>query len=221
MKAGVSNIWLLGMIAIFMFLFSCYIIISVNYTKSFKMKNEMLSIIERGKGITGLSGTGGAAGWTSGKHASSTIVPGADIIVDVGSFRTMNLFLLGNAYDAKNYCPDGEDEFVNTVYTDTGGNPSNCWYGVTSLKEDTYEYPADPHTKYYYCCAKYGVPSNKASDGSEQANRYNQYYYRIRLFYKMEFPVLSNWLAVKVDGRTNQINDVQDQSTLPACIDYN
>ena len=214
MKAGISNIWLLGMIAIFMFLFSCYIIISVNYTKSFKMKNEMLSIIERGKGITGLSGTGGVAGWTSGKAVDSTIVPGATIITDIGSFRTMNLFLLGNAYDAQNYCPDGEDESFNTV---NGDAASGCWYGVTSLREDTYEYPADPHKKYYYCFAKYGVPSNSSS----LDNRYNQYYYRIRLFYKMEFPVLSDWLAVKVDGRTNQINDVQDHSTVPACIDYN
>ena len=35
-------------------------------------------------------------------------------------------------------------------------------------------------------------------------------YYKVRLFYKMELPVLSEWLAVRVDGETDEINDDQE-----------
>ncbi len=202
MKAGLSNIWLLGMIAIFIFLFSCYVIISISYTKSFKMKNEMLTIIERGKGITGLNGSGGVKSWTSGKVVPSSVKSGASMVIDVGSFRTMNLYLLGNSYSAQGQCPDGSEDNVEAKH---------CWYGVINAAKDTYE-EVRPGQKYDYCFAKYGVPTNVPGD-----SQYNQYYYKIRVFYKMEFPVLSDFLSVKVDGRTNSISDVQDMNSLKTC----
>lgn len=202
MKAGISNIWLLGMVAIFIFIFSCYVTISVNYTKSFKMKNEMLSIIERGKGITGLNGAGSLANWArAGKNGKS--FTGANITVDVGSFRTMNLYLLGNAYSATGKCPDGEEE--NAVGKD-------CWYGVVSMVDNTYE-KADPKKEYFYCFSKFALPTNN----SNPTSRFNKYYYKIRVFYRMDFPVLSDFLSVNVDGKTHEINDAQDITTLPAC----
>ena len=59
MKQGIANIWLLGMIVVFIAMFSAYIAITVNYTKSFKMKNEMLSIIEKHHGVTSNLGVQG------------------------------------------------------------------------------------------------------------------------------------------------------------------
>jgi len=185
-KAGISNIWLLGLIATFIFIFSCYIIISINYTKSFKMKNEMLTIIEKGKGMTGLNGM------PTLSEVSSKIVSGERVKVNVPTFQTINYYLLGNAYDAMNYCPQEYNE-------------NTCWYGVTSLLEHKYE-PAQQGKKYYYCFAKFA----KGNNSEDLGNMYNRYYYKVRLFYKMELPVLDNWLAVKVDGKTAEINDVQD-----------
>jgi hypothetical protein len=117
---------------------------------------------------------------------------GEQVTINVPTFQTINYYLLGNAYDAMNYCPQEAVE-------------GNCWYGVTSLLESKYE-KAQPRKKYYYCFAKFSKGSNSASLG----NMYNRYYYKVRLFYKMELPVLSEWLAVKVDGKTSEINDVQD-----------
>jgi len=200
MKAGISNIWLLGMIAVFIFIFSAYVIISVNYTKSFKMKNEILSIIERGKGMTG---TGCKSGWCMGKTQASELGSG-DIHVGPATFQAVNIYLLGNAYNATGYCPDEVEE-------------SGCWYGVTSLDKFEYEYPAKKDTRYYYCFSKF-------RKGTGKTNKFTKYYYKVRLFYKMEIASILSFLSVRVDGKTAEIVDVQDidssgNSVLKVCTE--
>ena len=46
MKESISNVWLIGLVVSFILIFSCYIAITVDYSKAFKMKNEILSILE-------------------------------------------------------------------------------------------------------------------------------------------------------------------------------
>ena len=190
MKAGISNIWLLGMIATFIFLFSCYVIISVNYTKSFKMKNEILTIIEKSKGMTGL-------GTTSAGQTCHSKFGFGDVTCKVPAFQTINIYLRGNAYTAMGYCPkDSDDE----LYDDR-------WYGVLSLDDNTYERAVEG-TKYYYCFAKYQY--RLAGDpNAPLSNTLSSTYYKVRLFYKMELPVLSEWLSIRVDGETGEIVDDQ------------
>ena len=201
MKAGISNIWLLGMIATFIFLFSCYVIISVNYTKSFKMKNEILSIIERSKGMTIGKGTGsGVSVFSAGKSCTSAFGLG-EVTCDVPAYQTINLYLLGNSYTATGYC----------------NHEDGVWYGVKNLETVSWEV-AKNDTKYYYCFAKYKFGNNnirrsgsgKSDLSTVTADRYVNYYYKVRLFYIMELPVLNNWLSVKVEGETSPIWDVQD-----------
>ena len=193
MKAGISNIWLLGMIAIFIFLFSCYIIISVNYTKSFKMKNEILNIIEKGKGITTGGSTSGSVTNAGTKGCKSSLDAGKTVTCNVPSFQTINIYLMGNAYTAKGYCTPKKGE---------------TWYGVKDLETisiDTIT-SSKKDTKYYYCFAKYRYGERThLGDGKNRA-----YFYKVKLFYKMELPVIENWLSVKVEGDSAAIFDVQD-----------
>ena len=188
MKNGIVNIWLLGLIVVFIALFSAYIIININYSKSFKIKNEILTIIEKHKGVTksDISSSG-----------SSIINGGAPITVNVNTIQTINLYLLGNNYDAKGYCPTGAD-------ADYPGH----WYGVSSLRDggniaSEFE-EAKNNTKYYYCFAKY--------NSNNQTGRYKAVYYKVRLFYKFEVPALENFLSVKVEGTTDEIYNPQDET---------
>ncbi len=191
MKNGIVNIWLLGLIVVFIALFSAFIIININYSKSFKMKNEILTIIEKHKGIVSrdLSSTG-----------SSTIVGGETITTNVNTIQTINLYLMGNSYDAMGYCPTEDD---------TPGT----WYGVSSLSNSEHtsissDYElADENKKYYYCFAKYKA--------NEQKGRYKSSYYKVRLFYKFEVPVLENFLSVKVEGTSDEVYDPQDETDEP------
>ena len=46
MREAFGGSWLLGFVALFIVLFSAYLAVSINYTKAFKAKNKIVSIIE-------------------------------------------------------------------------------------------------------------------------------------------------------------------------------
>ena len=185
MKDSIADIWLLGLIIVFILIFACYITITINYTASFKLKNEMLSIIERHKGMTDNAPNCGVQSNLTGKSGS--------VCAKGGAFQTINLYLRGSAYTAKGQCPTDGD----------------TWYGVKTL--DYYEHKATEGTdyekakvgeKYHYCFAKYDTGRVKnAAAGS----KYSSIYYKVRLFYKFEFPVLTEFLSIRVDGMTDEI----------------
>lgn len=182
MKASVSSVWLVGLIIVFLMVFSAYIIITVDYSKSFKLKNEVLTIVEKNKGMTLYSGA-------QTQTVPSTIT-GGSVLTHVGAIKTINAFLAASHYTAKGPCnvPKG----------------SQYVYGVKELKYgkgDTWNQIGEqvkPNTGYYYCFAKY--PTGRA--GTEA---YDSVYYRIELFYKFEIPILREFLPIRVDGVTDEI----------------
>jgi hypothetical protein len=105
MKDSIANVWLLGLVITFILLFSAYIAITVDYSQTFKLKNEVLNIIEKNKGMTS----------STGQPQTSKIKSGKSITVDVGALQTINLYLAGNSYTAKGPCPE---------------NDGAKWYGV-------------------------------------------------------------------------------------------
>lgn len=182
MKESIADVWLLGLIIVFILIFACYITITINYTASFKLKNEVLSIIERHKGMTDRGPNCSIPSNLDGK--------GGNVCGDLGAYQTANLYLRGNAYTAKGNCP----------------NDGDTWYGVKELVYESaagtsYE-AADPTEKYYYCFAYYDTGRiTGASAGSRLASAY----YKVRLFYKFEFPVLTEFFSIRVDGMTDEI----------------
>ena len=52
MRDAVSGAMTLQIIVIFMIIINCYLAFSVNYTKAFRVKNEIRSIIEKNEGLT-------------------------------------------------------------------------------------------------------------------------------------------------------------------------
>ncbi len=176
MKQSISSVWLLGIIIVFILIFACYITITINYTASFKLKNEVLTIIQKHHGMT----------YNKGKQVNSIVRSGNKVTGEVGAFQTINLYLRGNHYTAEGSCP----------------NDGMIWYGVYDLYKDNlgasanYE-KAAKGKKYYYCFSKYGTGSEKI--------KYNTIYYKVRLFYKFEIPVLTEFLSVKVEGMTDEI----------------
>ena len=99
--------------------------------------------------------------------------------------------MLGNAYSAMGYCPKPE--------------AGEVWIGIKKLDATSADYdkPASTSEKYYYCITKlkYGKYKNK---------KLQPYFYKVRMFYKFEVPVLADFFSVKVEGKTMQIVEVQD-----------
>lgn len=175
MKNAISNIWLLGLIITFILLFSAYIAITVNYSKSFRLKNEVLDIIEKHRGMSNYTGK------TVAVKLNGTVY---NLKGGAGTLQTINLYLGGNSYSATGKCNPNEYDY--------GVNELNYRTTVTAQKLNA----STRNNKYYYCFSKHpaGVPGP-----------YDNVYYRVRLFYKFEIPVLADFFSVKVEGITNEI----------------
>ena len=52
MRDAISGAMTLEIIVIFMIIINCYLAFSVNYTKAFRVKNEIRSIVEKNEGLT-------------------------------------------------------------------------------------------------------------------------------------------------------------------------
>ena len=52
MRDAIGGVMSLQIIVIFLILVNCYLAFSVNYTKAFRVKNEIRSIIEKNEGLT-------------------------------------------------------------------------------------------------------------------------------------------------------------------------
>lgn len=135
MKNAISNVWLIGMVFVFILLFAAYLAVSVSYSRAFKVKNEMLTIIEKHDGMTN----------KTGKKIKSKITSG-NVTGNFGAIQTINLFLMGSAYRTMGSCP-----------TDYYGIDSLTYKNKITLKK------ADKKKKYYYCFKKENMGANYAN----------------------------------------------------------
>lgn len=181
MKNAISNIWLIGLVFLFILLFSAYLAITISYTSAFKIKNEMLLIVEKHDGFTN----------STGKQVNSVLKTGKKVKGSFGALQTIALYLNGSGYRAKGTCPNG-------------------WYGVTNLDHTTssksafMEKVTNTKKKYYYCFTR--LENNSSSNSKSR-------FYKIRLFYKMNLPVLGDIFTFKIDGTTTEIAVPSDAKT--------
>ncbi|MBE6161217.1 MAG: hypothetical protein E7158_03255 [Firmicutes bacterium] len=52
MREVIGGTWITQLVIVFMFVFAAFLALSINYSKAFKIKNEVLNIIEREEGLT-------------------------------------------------------------------------------------------------------------------------------------------------------------------------
>ncbi len=52
MKEVSSSTWIFSLVITFIFLFTCFLTLSISYSKAYKMKNELLTILEKYEGLT-------------------------------------------------------------------------------------------------------------------------------------------------------------------------
>ena len=143
MKQSIANVWILGLVISFILIFSGFIIITVNYNKVFKMKNTVITIIEKNNGMTNKTATCGQQ--SAIPDAKGTICVGA------GALQTINVYLYGMNYNSKGSCP------VN-----------DGWRGVTDIEGNiengaSEEVGNNTDRDYYYCFRKKTSYNGKAS----------------------------------------------------------
>ena len=128
MRESISGVWLYGIIFAFILMFAGYLAVSVKYSEAFKIKNDMLWIIETHNGL----------GWNSSTIKST--FDGSELVGHFGGMNGINAYLQGSHYNAKGHCP-----------TDHGDG----WYGVKSISYEKKEVEkANKKEKYFWCFQK-------------------------------------------------------------------
>ena len=57
MRESIGGTWLIGIVALFIVLFSAFMAYSINYTKAFRAKNGLIDLIEQNEGYTFYNGS--------------------------------------------------------------------------------------------------------------------------------------------------------------------
>lgn len=161
MRESIGSTWIIGLVMVFILIFSSYLALTISYQKTFKLKNEVLSFIEREEGLTNTSG---------------------------GAMSLINNYLTNSGYHQKGVCPQ-------------------YWLGIKNLsstpsKGTDYEIAKGDNTKYYYCVQRKNVRTWS-----------NAKYYKVKLFYKFDLPVIGDIVTFKVDGETNDVVMAGDDDT--------
>lgn len=190
MKKSISNFWLLSLVIIFIFIFSAYLIVTLNYAKAFKVKNEVLNIVEKKKGISR----------TNVNRSVTAKIGGGNSKVPSSALGVINIYLHASGYKVKGTCD-----------TTDGG----VWYGVDELVNNA-EDPVvnveevSPGKEYYYCFSKWRnicTPETTCDESSSAM----PYFYNFILFYRLELPVLGDLFTFRVKGTSDEIfYDVAD-----------
>ena len=191
MKKSISNFWLLSLVIIFIFIFSAYLIVTLNYAKAFKVKNEVLNIVEKKKGISR----------TNSNQVVTARIGGGTSRVPSSALGVINVYLHASGYRVKGSCD-----------TTDGG----VWYGVNSLVDASenpivdIELVTNVSKKYYYCFSKWRNICTAGTTCYESSSAI-PYFYNFILFYKMELPILGDLFTFRVKGTSDEIfYDVAD-----------
>ena len=158
MKQAISGTWLFSLVILFIFLFSAFVSFSTNYSKVYKVKDKIISVIEMNGGFN------------------------SDAKTEIDSF------LANVGYRNVSKCPQNS------------GNNNCGWfaYKIGSLGYNT-------QGEGNYCIFKTIENGNSSNPSSA--------YYTIRVFFRVDIPVLSNIFEFNVDGETEKINFGSDDST--------
>lgn len=173
MKNAISEVWLIGLMVLFIMSFTGFLAVTINYSRAFKVKDMALTKIETHRGVTNIVPSACSGG--SGNYCNE------------GTLQAINAYLVGNGYKIRGKCP---------------GSDTGTWYGASDLSftSSVSFNTVSPGNTYFYCLSKHKTLINDA--GGTQSN---SVYFKIRLFYKLELPVLGDIFTFDVDGRTNPI----------------
>ena len=174
MKESISTVWIIGLVTTFIFIFAGYLAVTISYSKTFKVKDEVLTIIEKHKGITN----------NTGSEVDSKISNGKKVMANLGSLQIISAYMFGMGYNGTGKCPNSNDWYK---VTKLGVSSNSKYIGPTYVKAN------ENNDNAYYCF--------KRVNGNDK----NFIYYEIKLFYKMDLPVLGDLFTFEVNGNTNRI----------------
>ena len=118
MRESIGSTWIFMLVISFTFIFTGFLVLSLNYSKAYKIKNEVTSIIEKYEGLTN-----------------------ADPYNNKGSIKIINQYLSNSGYNSKGACQIGDYaahdlyDYSLTEITNTN-NKEKFYYCITIEKNN-------------------------------------------------------------------------------------
>ena len=128
MRESIGATWTMQIVIVFILFFVAFITLTINYTRAFKVKNEIISIIEREDGFT---------------YSATTIKDGA------GARELIASYLTNSGYSATGKCDVNWVGVKSIAIKDNNDYYPNNYEKITEENKDN---------KYYYCIQKVQVP---------------------------------------------------------------
>lgn len=114
MRESVGSTWLFGIVLAFTLIFSGFLVLALSYSKAYKLKNEVTSMIEKYEGLT-----------KTDTHSNG------------GSIKIINQYLQNTGYKTKGHCENGAygSEDLNS-YNLVPAQSGKTYYYCISYKTD-------------------------------------------------------------------------------------
>ena len=132
MREAIGGTWIMGIVIVFVVLFSGFLAYSISYTKAFNVKNEIINYIEYREGFT------------EAESVESVSDTDLDALVDSGYVNAKAYrYILRSGYNKETAsnesvkCPDGGEKkpggYCLKKICTTGDKNSNSYYKVTTF----------------------------------------------------------------------------------------
>lgn len=110
MREAVGSTWIFGLVISFTVIFAGFLVLALAYSKAYKIKNEMTSIIEKYEGVTLTDSLNGK-----------------------GSLEIINQYLINSGYSTMGKCPSdsyGNDDLTSNTL-EYANNNSKYYYCIS------------------------------------------------------------------------------------------
>ncbi len=117
MREAIGGTWIIQLVIIFMLIFVAFLALSLNYSKAFQIKNDMLTMIEKKEGIT---------------------------TTDDGSIALINNYLLSSGYRVRHSCPEnsyGVSNLESTAIESVSDTGKQYYYCVQKISSPSTNHP--------------------------------------------------------------------------------
>ncbi len=125
MRDSINGVWVLGIVMVFMSIFVAYIAISINYSKAYTLKSEMVTIIEQYEGMNNTSIEKIDALLRNNSYFNRLMCKSSDVSKDPSVYGITNGHATLNPNTKQSYC-------VTRDYREaTDGTETQFFYTVT------------------------------------------------------------------------------------------
>ncbi len=190
MKEAIGGTWLFVLTITFIALFTTFVSVTTNYSRCYKIKDEIITIIERKRGVNNVL------------YNPTT----GDSTAEGSTIDTINDYLKSIGYASTGKCPSDSNCWLGFNMWNDNLNPVS--YG------DNINYCIAKHA------IVYEVETMNDSGELVESGVLNgalghprQAYYEVVVFFKLDWPILRTFFNIRIDGETSIVflnNDLDE-----------